>query len=222
MGDLNQRLYVEERAERFRGPWLEVGSHDYGSDPGLRELFAGRGDWLGVDTKAGPGVDLALDLTADFATIDAALGGRRFGSVFCMSVLEHCEQPFQMARNIVGLLEPGGAACIAVPFVWKLHAYPSDYWRFTPDGVQALFRDLDFAAEDTRLASERDGEWLPVDDELGRVPFSHGAWRRRGHPLRGVVAGSLRWLARAGPLRWIAGSRYVMKPCQILMIGTRR
>ena len=221
MGDLNQRLYVEARRDRFAGPVLEVGSRDYGSTQDLRALLPGAPDWLGVDLQAGPGVDLVLDLAGPFETVDEALGGRRFGSVFCLSVLEHCARPFDLAANLTRLLAPGGLLCVGVPFAWKLHGYPSDYWRFTHHGVQQLFPALRFDPADTLLASERDRVFLPVDDELGRIPFSFGHWRRRGHPLRGAAAGALRMLARMGPLRWLAGYRYVLAPAQLLMIGVR-
>lgn len=221
MGDLNQRLWVEARRDRFEPPYLEAGSRDHGTTQDLRALFADRGDYLGVDREAGPGVDLVLDLTGDFARIDAALGGRRFGSIFCLSVLEHCARPFEMAANLSRLLAPGGRLCVGVPFVWKLHDYPADYWRFTPRGVEQLFPGLRFPAADTVLATERDGCFLPVDEELGRLPFSFGSWRRRGHPLRGLVAGALDRIARLGPLRWLAGYRYVMAPCHLLMLAER-
>ncbi len=222
MGDLNQRLYVEARSERFGGPALEVGSRDYGSTQDLRAALPGITDWLGVDMQAGPGVDLVIDLAGDFDVIDPSLSRRRFGSVFCLSVLEHCARPFDMAANITRLLEPGGLLCVGVPFAWKLHGYPSDYWRFTHHGVRQLFPELDFDPVDTVLASERDRVFLPVDDDLGRIPFSFGSWRRRGHPLRGAAAGALRGLARLGPLRWLAGYRYVLAPSHLLMMGARR
>lgn len=221
MGDLNQLRYVEARTARFRGPFLEVGARDYGTTQDLRPLFPGS-EWLGVDLQDGPGVDLVVDLAAPWAEVDRALGGRRFGSVVCLSVLEHCARPFEMAANLTGLLEPGGVACVGVPFAWKLHGYPSDYWRFTHHGVEQLFPGLAFAPEDTVLATERDGVLLPVDDDLGRIPFGTGHWRRRGHPLRAVAAGSLRWLARIGLLRWLAGYRYVLAPSHLLMLGVRR
>jgi SAM-dependent methyltransferase len=222
MGDLNQRLYVEARAARFAPPYLEVGSHDHGSSQQLRELFAPRGDWLGVDLQPGPGVDLALDLAAPFEAVDAALAGRRFGTVFCLSVLEHCRQPFEMAANLTRLLASGGHVCVGVPFAWKFHGYPSDYWRFTHEGVKQLFPGLAFAAEDTVLATERDRHTLPVDAEMGRIPFSFGSWRRRGRPVRGLAAGTLRAMARLGLLRWLAGHRYVLAPTPLLMTGMLR
>jgi hypothetical protein len=118
--------------------------------------FAERGKYIGVDVEAGPGVDVVLDLTARLEEIDRQLGGMQFGAIFCLSVPEHCRQPFLMAENLTCLLRPGGKLCLSVPFAWEFHGYPSDYWRFTSEGVRILFDDLIFdpaSAPPPRLAT---------------------------------------------------------------------
>ena len=60
-----------------------------------------------------------------------------------------------------------------------------------------------------------------VDDNLARISFSMRAHRRQGRPLRGLAAGALKQLARLGPLRWLAGYRYVLAPSQLLMTGVK-
>jgi len=37
-----------------------------------------------------------------------------------------------MGESITALLEEAGTLFVSVPFAWHIHAYPSDYWRFTP------------------------------------------------------------------------------------------
>lgn len=221
MGDVNQWHFIRQRAARLRGPYLEVGARDYGTTQDLRSLFAGSGDYLGVDLSAGPGVDQVLDLAGPLETVEAALGGRRFGTIFCLSVLEHVEQPFRMAENLTHLLAPGGHLCVGVPFAFKIHGYPSDYWRFTPDGVRRLFAEIDFPPEDS-VASTLPGEFQPLDDQLGRLDLASKVHRRQGHILRGLSAGTLRLLGRVGLLRWLTGHRYVLAPTMILMLGVRR
>src|SRR5688500_11735663 len=135
MGSPEQYRFANQHRERFAGPILEIGSKDYGSTENLRKLFPGF-EYVGIDMQAGPGVDVVLDFTRPFAEIDAALAGRRFGTIFCLSVLEHCDQPFVMADNMTRLLAPGGSVYVSVPFAWKFHGYPSDYWRFTHEGVK--------------------------------------------------------------------------------------
>lgn len=65
----------------------------------------------------------------------------KFGVGFCMDVLEHTSQPFVVAENICLSLKPGALLFVTVPFTWELHYYPKDYWRFTPQGLEELFKD---------------------------------------------------------------------------------
>lgn len=222
MGDINQFVFIRECAELFNGPFLEVGSKDYGSTQDLRSLFAAKDEYVGVDMEDGPGVDIVLDLTADFDQIDATLNGRRFGTIFCLSVLEHCEHPFKMAENLTLLLKRNGCICISVPFAWQIHGYPSDYWRFTPEGVRKLFPDIQFDVGQSLAVTSRQNDFRQLDDELGKISFSFSKHRASGHPLRGISAKSLKILSRVGVLSWLTGYRHVFAPTGILMIGRRR
>ncbi|MEA1952221.1 MAG: methyltransferase domain-containing protein [Planctomycetota bacterium] len=231
MGSAGQLRFIEQHVHRFEGPFLETGSKDYGNTQDLRHLFSakttvnGRSkadlNYVGVDMFDGPGVDVVADLAGHFDEIDAALGGRRFGTIFCLSVLEHCENPFAMAENLVRLLRPGGKLCVSAPFAFKLHAYPDDFWRFTPAGIQKLFEPLQFRPEDSVWTTGlRNDDFRPVDSQLGKLHFSFSAHQKTGHPLRGLSAKTLSLLAKFGFLRWLAGYRYVLAPTDIIMIGS--
>ena len=138
MGDRNQELFVAHNRLYLAGPVLEVGSKNYGDTQDFRSL-TGLCDYIGVDMSPGDGVDCVVDLAAPFDVVDQKLKGKRFNTILCFSVLEHCDNPFQMANTISKLLMPNGSLFVGVPFVWRLHGYPDDYWRFTPSGVKKLF-----------------------------------------------------------------------------------
>lgn len=219
MGFKNHELFIRQHKESFRGPFLEIGSKDYGSTVNLRAIFPGE-DYVGIDMAAGKGVDLVLDLTRPFEEIDAALQGRRFGTVICLSVLEHCAQPFQMAATITRLLAPGGKLYVSVPYAWKFHGYPSDYWRFTHEGVKKLFPELEFDMELARTSTDVIGDFHKIDEDLCRMRVS-GSWhRQRGRFLRGAGASILALLGKLGLWRWLTRHRYLMPPTCIEMIGT--
>mgnify|MGYP001564463790 CR=1 FL=1 len=218
MGDVNQLIFIKKYAEQLKGPYLEVGSKDYGSTQDLRQLFAGGGKYIGIDAEDGPGVDIVLDITEDFNKIDAKFNGQRFGTIFCLSVLEHCKNPFKMAENMTHLLQEKGRICISVPFSWKIHAYPSDYWRFTPEGVRCLFPKIEFEPEQAFAATSKKGEFHKIDNELGRISFSLSVHWKRGHFLRGIFAKLHKLLSRLG-IGLFAGYRHVMAPTNILMLG---
>jgi SAM-dependent methyltransferase len=223
MGDLNQLRFIQQHLAHLRGPYLEVGSKDYGSTQDLRPLVGRDTQYVGVDLEAGPGVDVVLDLAGDFPAVDAGLGGRRFGTIFCLSVLEHCRQPFAMAENLTRLLVPGGRLCVSVPFAWKFHGYPSDYWRFTPEGVKLLFPRLVFTPEECVWATSREGDIHKLDEGpevLGKISFGSKACFREGRFLKGVSMILLRLLAGVGLFGWLRGYRYVLAPTSVMMIGT--
>ena len=220
MGDYNQTLFVSRHAEQFDGPFLEVGSRDYGSTQDLRTMFAAGGDYVGVDAVAGPGVDVVVDLTEQPEVIDAKLNSKRFGTIFCLSVLEHCRQPFRMAENLTRLLKPGGRICISVPFAWQFHAYPDDYWRFTHEGVKALFPKLEFPDEQIATATSLDGDFGTADAQMGKISLGTKSYRKEGRFFRVLSVLTLRMLSLFGILRWLSRHRHVLAPTNIMMVGT--
>jgi hypothetical protein len=219
MGDLNQLLFVQRHADLVRDPILEVGSHDYGSTPDFRALFPGA-HYLGIDMIAGKNVDLVLDLTDDFAAIDARLAGRRFATVFCFSVLEHCAQPFRMAENLTRLTADGGHLLVGVPFSWQIHAYPSDYWRFTADGIRVLFPGFDFDMARSVMATSETGQMKAIDAFMYRAELSVSAARRRRE--YGILRALLvRLIRRLHLLPFIFAFRYLHPPVVLNMIGRK-
>lgn len=67
--------------------------------------------------------------------------GKKYDLGLCMDLLEHTSNPFIVAKNIIDSLSPGALLFVTAPFVWELHGYPNDYWRFCPDGLKELFSD---------------------------------------------------------------------------------
>ncbi len=220
MGFRNHAIFMERNKALFKGPFLEVGSRDYGSTEKMRAKFPGE-TYVGIDMQAGEGVDLVLDLTMPFSDVDALLGGKRFGTIFCLSVLEHCEQPFLMAENISRLLAPQGVLYVSVPHAWKFHGYPSDYWRFTHEGVKKLFPQLTFDMNIARVSTDIEGDLRPVNEDISRLRISGKWFRERGEPLKGVGADVLAMAGRIGLFRWLTQHRYLIPPSMIEMVGTK-
>lgn len=220
MGDLNQYNWIKQCRNQLEGPVLEVGSRDYGSTPNLRPLFEGE-DYVGIDMSEGKSVDMVLDMTRPFEEISAELGNRQFGTIICLSVMEHVDKPFLMAENLSRLLKPGGKLCVSVPFHWKFHGYPSDYWRFTHEGVKKLFAGLDFDSEHNNATSSRLNEVMQLNDSVGMIKMSGKKTRKAGHFIRGISIDILRLLSALGILRWLVGYRYLMVPTMINMVGRK-
>ena len=82
-----------------------------------------------------------------------------------------------------------------------------------------LFPRLRFDALNGAAATSRPGEFRPLDEVIGKIPFSSKDHWKKGHYLRGVSARILRLLGKVGVLSWVAGYRYVLAPTHINLIG---
>jgi len=91
-------------------------------------------DVTNVDVFPFPNVDVIADGSALPFADDA------FDVVCSEQVLEHVSDSSAMVRELVRIAKPGGSIFVAVPFMYPYHASPSDYTRWTVDGIRALFR----------------------------------------------------------------------------------
>lgn len=141
------------------GRTLIVGSKLFGEREDRRARYK---DAVGVDMQEGHGVDRVLNLEDP---LPDDLG--RFDHVECMSVLEHSRRPWLLAANLQKLMRKGATIYLSVPFVWRVHDYPGDYFRFTQDGVQVLFPAIKWH----RMANASDvlkmNNTVPTIDEYG-------------------------------------------------------
>lgn len=146
------------------GRALIVGSRIYQNKPDRRLRYA---DAVGVDMQGGPGVDRVLDLEQ---SLPEDLG--EFTHIECVSVLEHSRRPWKLAANLERLLIPGGTIHVQAPFVWRVHGYPSDLWRFTMDGVRQLFPAIEWDAMNFAHNRLTPKNFVPsVGDQEGGVYF---------------------------------------------------
>lgn len=59
--------------------------------------------------------------------------------VISQEVLEHIEDPWETVSEVQRILRPGGIFYCQVPFMIGFHPGPSDYWRFTRQGLEQMF-----------------------------------------------------------------------------------
>jgi SAM-dependent methyltransferase len=156
MGDINQLSYLRQVLPKAEGPILEVGSKDYGSTSSFRDFYQGT-EYVGLDMSEGKGVDVVVDLTKAIAP----LRENQFGLAICCSVLEHVEKPWVFARHLTSVVRPGGLLFMSVPWVWRYHAYPDDYFRFSHRGVMSLFDE--FTWKGVCFSTNVPGEFVDID-----------------------------------------------------------
>lgn len=143
------------------GRTLVVGSKVYPGRVDRRQSFT---DAVGVDMLPGEGVDIMANLEDG---IPEGLG--QFDHIDCVSVLEHSQKPWCLAAALEYALKPGGTIFVSVPFVWRIHAYPSDYWRFTPEAIRLLFPGIIWERLELAADKLRSGPGLPSVVSEGHV-----------------------------------------------------
>ena len=135
--DALSRALVESAAAVFQppGPVLEIGSRQVQGEAvgNLRPIFPGK-EFVGCDMLPGPGVDRIENLER------LSLPDGWAGTVLCLSVLEHMWDVRRGADEIRRVTAPDGLALVVTLFEFHLHAYPEDYWRFSPRALVRLMQ----------------------------------------------------------------------------------
>jgi SAM-dependent methyltransferase len=97
----------------------------------LRALFAGK-EFIGCDMREGPGVDRIENLH------DLSFADESVGTLIMLDTMEHVKYPFKAMEQVYRVLKPGGMVIMTSVMLCPIHAYPSDYWRFTPESFNVL------------------------------------------------------------------------------------
>lgn len=105
-----------------------------------------------------------------------------FDYVVSDQVLEHVEgDPLQAVEETRRLLKPGGIAIHTTCFINPIHGAPSDFWRFTPQGMKYLGKNfsrvIDYGGWGNPLI------WILVAVGLRFYPIPHAKW----HPLHWIA-----------------------------------
>jgi SAM-dependent methyltransferase len=100
-----------------------------------RGLFPGAADCIGTDFQAG----LDVDVVADAHSLSSAFAPESFDAIISLSTFEHLKYPFLAAHEILKCLKVGGRLFIQTHQTFHLHAYPSDYFRFSTEALAAMF-----------------------------------------------------------------------------------
>jgi SAM-dependent methyltransferase len=184
--------------ERF-GPYrvLDVGC---GQKPYYPFFAPYASKYVGVDPFDNP----LADLTGPVESLPVADGG--YEVVLCNQVLEHCDDPVQAVRELNRVTASGGWVLASTHGVSVYHPSPSDYWRWTHEGLEHLFRrNADWAFVNVSSAS---GTTACIAMLLC-VYLDIGLRRVRARPLGRPLITSLNTLAEAldrlSPLLRVSG-----------------
>lgn len=123
--------------------------------------------YVGVDIAPGPRVDVVCDA----ADLVERFGPEAFDVVVSTEMVEHVRDWRRAFDQMKEVLRPGGLLVVTTRSPgFKVHGYPYDFWRFTPDDMRVIFADFtELRVEDDEIgpgvfvvASKPDG-WEPAD-----------------------------------------------------------
>lgn len=61
-----------------------------------------------------------------------------WGTIICLNVVEHVENPFRVFEALRMLLQLKGLLIVSTVFSFPYHPSPRDYWRYSPDCLKML------------------------------------------------------------------------------------
>ena len=137
VGDETSALFetfIRAAAELPPGRALELGSRAR-SGTTYREFLPAHVDYVGLDIREGPNVDVIGDAHELQASFDAG----SFNLVFCIAVFEHLAMPWKAALSINRVLADGGLFFAGTHQTFPVHEAPWDFWRYSDRTWHSLF-----------------------------------------------------------------------------------
>jgi SAM-dependent methyltransferase len=116
---------------------LDVGSAAIGETGTYRAIFD-RPPWryTGLDLQPAANVDLVVKDPYDWRELE----DQSFDVVVSGQAFEHIEYIWLTILEVARVLKTNGLAAIIAPSRGQVHRFPTDCWRFYPDGLPALVR----------------------------------------------------------------------------------
>lgn len=128
---------LKENSPVLRGKVIDLaggGKNNYFNCLNSRDI-----DYINADIKSAPGVDLVLDLTQPLP-----LENNSFDAALLFNCLYVFENPARVLREIRRVIKPGGFLLLITPFVFNEAPEPTDYWRFTSQGLRKVLSESGF------------------------------------------------------------------------------
>ena len=165
---LRDALVEESKAAMGkRGPGQTLVDLGCGSMP-YREIFEPLvGHYVGVDLPENLGADLHLNQSGQVPLNDASVD-----IVLSSQVLEHVPSPQAYLEEANRLLNPGGLLFLSTHGYWMYHQDPTDFWRWTREGLRKEIEQAGFRIEHIRgvMNLAASGLQLFQDGVSARIP----------------------------------------------------
>lgn len=131
--------FLKENTDNLKGVLYDFGC---GEAPYKDFFLKYVKEYIGVDwsnslhnTKADIVADLNKPLSIDSNVAD---------TIVSLSVLEHLSEPQIMLNEAHRVLKRSGTIILQVPWQWWVHEKPYDFFRYTPYGLEYMFKKAGF------------------------------------------------------------------------------
>ena len=142
---------------------LDVGARDVNGNP--RAWLEKRWDcrYVGVDAEDGDNVNVVVPAEQ----LGWIYQPGEFDCVICLDTLEHMEHWQAGLIQMKRVLRTGGVLFLVAPRPGFIrHNYPDDFWRFTPEVLQAALIDFEVEAVDEEtvaVLARKPLPWREID-----------------------------------------------------------
>ena len=151
--------WIRDNAKNISGRVLSIGSGSDQDNEGSRYrlYFECADSYETSDISPTAHVDLKLDVRNMVSVADET-----YDCVFCGGLLEHVDDIFAAMREINRVMKCGGVLLLGMPFGYRIHRAPQDFWRVTYHGLRYLFEVHRFRVLCIRTITGLYGKELPA------------------------------------------------------------
>ncbi len=186
-----------EKVRSPRGFRLNIGS-------GSRRLDT---ETLNLDLLVGEDVDIQGNL------LHLPIKDKIVETIVCTGVLEHVSDPHEAMEEIYRVLKFGGRVFLEIPFMQTVHASPTDFYRWTPDGIRQLMRTFNVIEFHVVAGPASALAWQFQETMAMLFSLNNKALYKIGLRIFGWLAVPLSWLdilLERNPMAWHAASGYAL------------
>ena len=136
----NTRAVVIYLSKYISGKTLDYGA---GSAKYRNLIIPHTSEYITFDMITGEHIDVVGD------ALKAPFRDSSFDTIISTQMLEHVEKPWVVVSEIRRILKSGGICILTAPFLVPYHADPRDYFRYTKEGLESLFKNEGFEIEES-------------------------------------------------------------------------
>ena len=141
-GKSNGRIFsnwmIKEHCKNLRGVMVDLGGGDRPSYERYWRIIPEK--FVRVDNDPAKEPDVVADINAPLPFPDAFAD-----NIFLFSVLYIIKNPENLFREVQRILKPGGSLWIVSPFLFAEAKEPSDFRRYTSEGLKTLLVSSGFS-----------------------------------------------------------------------------